>query len=70
MGGKLAVVRHRQSDVGITDIWELVVAGELIELAWTERERLELEMQAYRINAAVDAEVERRLDEITRKAVG
>ena len=65
----LAVVGlHREAEGEFPAIWELRIAGECFDAAWTDLDKAEMERWADRINAAVEAIVEARLDEITKGA--
>jgi len=65
-GGKLAVVKGRQVPPRLKPYWVLVVAGQELDVGIEDGDRRDMEVVADRINAAVEAEVERRLDEITK----
>lgn len=65
--GKLAALRHRPSDAARGGEWDLVVGGIVIRTAVLRWEVEAIRAAADRINAGVDAIVEARLDEITRR---
>lgn len=67
-GGKLAEVRHEQTPGSRYGEWVLYVAGIRLLSAVFKWHVDEIRATADRINAAVEAEVERRLDEITKGA--
>lgn len=68
MGEKLAVVVARKHPETGEVTCDLVVAGITLDVAYSMEGVEEIREEADRINAAVDAEVERRLDEITKGA--
>lgn len=67
---KLAEMRCRPSEAARGGEWDLIVGGLVMRTAVMKWDVDGLRAAADRINAAVDAEVERRLDEITKGAVG
>lgn len=60
-------MRCRPSEAARGGEWDLVVGGLVMRTAVMKWDVDGLRAAADRINAAVDAEVERRLDEITRR---
>lgn len=66
-GGKLAVIESGEDHAGDA-VWRMVVAGMVIDEAYYREEYETIKARADRINAAVEAIVEARLDEITKGA--
>lgn len=68
MSEKLAEVRVVPGEGWLGGpLWELHVAGRVLDVAFAEPEGQDLIALADTINAAVEVIVERRLDEITRQ---